>query len=162
MPIRLTAQPVGHDVQLVMPVGRHLESPHWWIAAQVLGQKFIVRAWVAAHDGFRVIVLDRDGSELGSMLSKNYDTAIKALGVSGPTNHIQVEGRRLVSGGDKDWEVAAEIHNVADERLLYLRIWVQARQRFVLYVIDCDGAIRDRATGDYKQAKQRALSHLLA
>ncbi len=162
MPIRMNATTVGNDVQLVMPVGRHLESPDWWVAAQVLGTKFIVRAWIAANDGFRVVVLDRAGSELGSMLSENYDTAIKALGASGPTKHIQVEGRRLVSGGDRDWEIAAEIHNVAEERLLYLRVWVQLRQRFVLYVLDRGGVILDRATGDYKQAKQRALSHLLA
>ena len=34
--------------------------------------------------------------------------------------------------------------------------------RFVLYVIDAEGVIRDRSTGDYPQAKQRVLSHLLA
>jgi hypothetical protein len=64
--------------------------------------------------------------------------------------------------GDRDWEIAGEIHTIADEELLYLRIWVQARQRFVLYVIDRHGAILDRSTGDYSQAKQRALSHLIA
>jgi hypothetical protein len=85
-----------------------------------------------------------------------------ALGVTGRTQNVAVDGRRLVSGGDRDWEIAGEIRTVADEELLYLRIWVQARQRFVLYVIDRIGAIRDRSTGDYSQAKQRALSHLIA
>jgi len=65
-------------------------------------------------------------------------------------------------GGDRDWEIAAEIHTIADERLLYLRVWLHARQRFVLYVVDREGVIRDRATSDYTQAKQRALSQLVA
>jgi hypothetical protein len=109
-----------------------------------------------------VIAIDRLGSELGSVLNRRYESAVKALGMAGTTQHVQVDGRRLVSGGDRDWEIAAEIHRIADEQLLYLRVCVQARQRFVLYVIDRGGTIRDRATGDYTQAKQRALSHLVA
>jgi hypothetical protein len=162
MPVRLTPAPSDDGVKLVMPVGRHLESAAWWVAAQVLGDKLLLRIWMEANDHFRVIVLDRLGSEHGSALTLNYEDGAAALSVAGSTEHVQVDGRRLVSGGDRDWEIAAEIHSVADEQLLYLRVWIQARQRFVLYAVDRSGVIRDRATGDYAQAKQRVVSHLLA
>lgn len=162
MPIRLAAVPKNGEVTLAMPVGRHLESAAWWVAAQVRGATLLIRVWIEANDNFRVIVLDRFGSELGSVMKLNYGEAVDALGVVGSTEHVLVDGRRLVSGGDRDWELAGEIHTVDGEQLLYLRVWLHARQRFLLYVIDRNGAIRDRATGDYEQAKQRALSHLVA
>jgi hypothetical protein len=67
-----------------------------------------------------------------------------------------------VTSSNHDVQLRAEIHWVAEEELLYLQIWLERRQRFVLYVIDAEGIIRDPATGDYAQAKQRAPSHLLA
>jgi hypothetical protein len=155
-------EPSDNGVKLVMPVGRHPESALWWVAAQVHYQVLIIRVWLETSSSFRVVVLDRNGSEHGSILDAIYKDATKALGFAESTQHVQVDGSRLVSGGDRDWEMAAEIHTVADDELLFLRVWVHARQRFVLYVIDRHGVVRDRATGDYGQAKQRALSHLLA
>ncbi|MGB2711294.1 MAG: hypothetical protein WBC33_07240, partial [Conexibacter sp.] len=154
MPIRLAPEPTADGVRLVLPVGRHLQSESWWVAAQVLHDKLLLRVWTEANRRWRVIVLDRVGSEHGSILTATYEEGTTALGVDGSTEHVQVEGRRLVSGGDRDWELAAEVHTIADEPLLYLRVWIQARQRFVLYAIDRCGAICDRATGDYQQAKQ--------
>ena len=163
MPIRLTAVPDEGQVKLVPPVGRHLESRSWWVAAQVLKSRLIVRVWMQYNDDFRVIVLDRDGSEDGSVMKLDYNQALTALGLPlNGTQHVSVEGRRLVSGGDRDWEIAAEIHTVGDEQYLYVRVWLHRKQRFVLYVIDRAGKIADRATGDYTQAKQRVVSHLTA
>lgn len=68
----------------------------------------------------------------------------------------------VMSPPSKKWD--ARLHELlgALRRFPNVRIWVHARQRFVLYVIDRDGTILDRTTGDHTQAKQRALSHLIA
>jgi hypothetical protein len=160
-PVRLNAVPdQSGEVRLVMPVGRHLESEQWWVVGEVVSTMLVLRVWLAATDCFRVIVLDRMGAELGSIVKLNYGEATEALGVSGPSSHTQIDGRRLVSGGDRDYEIAAEVHTRGCEQLLYVRVWLQRKQRFVLYVIDTEGKIRDRATGTYDQAKARAVSHL--
>lgn len=159
-PLRLTAVPQDGDVRLVMPAGRHLESERWWVVGELVRELLVLRVWLAATDGFRVIVLDNIGSELGSIVRDTYREATDVLGVSGPASHTRIDGRRLVSGGDQDYEIAAEVHARAGEQLLYVRVWLQRKQRFVLYVIDAQGAIRDRATGTYDQAKARAVSHL--
>jgi hypothetical protein len=160
-PVRLTAVPdESGDVRLVMPVGRHLESESWWVVGEIVRRLLVLRVWLAASDGFRVIVLDGIGAEHGSLIKDTYRDATELLGVAGPASHTQIDGRRLVSGGDRDYEIAAEIHTRGGEQLLYVRVWLQAKQRFVLYVIDAQGRIRDRATGTYDQAKARAVSHL--
>ena len=74
-----------------------------------------------------------------------------------PHRTPEIDGRRLISGGDRDYEIAAEIHTRIGEPLLYARVWLQRKQRFVLYVIEAQGRIRDRATGTYDQAKARVL-----
>jgi hypothetical protein len=147
-------------VRLVMPIGRHLESEQWWVVGEVVRELLVLRVWLAASAHFRVIVLDRIGAEYGSVVHSIYRDAAEALGVAGPASHTHIDGRRLVSGGDRDYEIAAEIHTRAGESLLYLRVWIQAKQRFVLYIIDPQGRIRDRATGTYDQAKARVASHL--
>ena len=143
-----------------MPVGRHLESESWWVVGEVVRGLLVLRVWLAASVDFRVIVLDNIGSEHGTIIRMIYRDATAVLGVTGPATHTQIDGRRLVSGGDRDYEIAAEIHTRGGEQLLYVRVWLQRKQRFVLYVIDAQGAIRDRATGTYDQAKARAVSHL--
>ena len=52
----------------------------------------------------------------------------------------------------------ADPHTVPDEQFVYVRIWIQARPGFVLYVIVRDGAIRDRTAAGYTRAKMRVLS----
>ena len=160
-PVRFRAVP-GQDgeVRLMMPVGRHLESESWWVVGELVRELLVLRVWLAATNRFRVIVLDEIGAEIGSIIRQNYSDATNALGVAGPASHTQVDGRRLVSGLDRLYEIAAEIHTRDDEPLLYVRVWLQRKQRFVLYVIDAQGRIRDRSTGTYEQAKARAVSHL--
>ncbi len=143
-----------------MPVGRHLEPESWWVVGEVVRALLVLRVWLAASVDFRVIVLDNIGSEHGTIIRKIYRDATAVLSVTGPATHTQIDGRRLVSGGDRDYETAAEIHTRGGEQLLYVRVWLQRKQRFVLYVLDAKGAIRDRATGTYEQAKARAVSHL--
>jgi hypothetical protein len=160
-PVRLTAVPDDSgEVRLVMPVGRHLESEKWWVVGEIVRSLLVLRTWIAATDSFRVIVLDTIGAEHGSVVKSIYRDATEVLGVAGPATHAHIDGRRLVSGGDRHYEIAAEIHTRAGEQLLYVRVRLQAKQRFVLYIIDAQGRIRDRATGTYEQAKARAASHL--
>jgi len=160
-PVRLTAVPgESGDIRLVAPVGRHLESEGWWIVGEVVRDLLVLRVWLASTDAFRVIVLDNIGAEHGSLVRTTYKDATETLGVAGAAEHTRIEGRRLVSGGDRDYEIAGEIHTRRGEQLLYVRVWLQLRQRFVLYVIDGEGRIRDRATGTYEQAKARVASHI--
>lgn len=51
------------------------------------------------------------------------------------------EGRRLVAGGDKDYEIAAEVRTIGEEDYLFLRVWLQAVQKFRVAVLSPDGAI---------------------
>jgi hypothetical protein len=51
------------------------------------------------------------------------------------------EGRRLVSGGDRDFEVAGEVHTIEGEDYLFLRVWLQVAQKFRVVVLDANGAI---------------------
>jgi hypothetical protein len=162
MPIRLTSLPTDEGVKLATPVGRHLKSADWWVEAGEHPDALLLAVWSMASKGVTVIAVDPNGSERGSMLTRTYDEAKNALGFAGSTKPLEPDGRRIVTSGNRNFELGAEIHSVADEELLYLRIWLQRRQRFVLYVIDREGVILDRATGDYAQAKQRVLSHLLA
>ncbi len=162
-PVRLAAASgEAGEVRLVMPVGRHAQSDTWWVVAELVRDLLVLRVWLAASDGFRVIVLDSIGAEFGSIIRDTYREAVELLDVVGPASQTQVDGRRLVSGGDRHYEIAAEVHTRGGASLLYIRVWLQLKQRFVLYVIDADGRIRDRATGTYDQAKARVVSHLEA
>ena len=51
------------------------------------------------------------------------------------------EGRRLVSGGDRDFEIAAEVRTIEDEDYLFLRVWLQTIQKFRVTVLSAEGSI---------------------
>src|SRR4051794_23088671 len=111
----------GNDVRLVLPEGRHLESGGWFVAADTVvvdGERLlVVRIWSPSDDGCRVLVLDRFGGERESVRARTYKEALGALAsINGAApQHTQVEGRRLVSGGDNEYEIAAEVHLIGGE-----------------------------------------------
>jgi hypothetical protein len=51
------------------------------------------------------------------------------------------EGRRLVSGGNKDFEIAAEVRTIDDEDYLFQRVWLQQIQKFRVTVLSREGSI---------------------
>lgn len=76
--------------------------------------------------------------------------------------HMKPDGRRLVSGGDPDFEVAGEIRDFQvklDEttyrsmRCAVIRVWCQKRQRFVTHVISPYAkVIAESSKPTYKEA----------
>lgn len=138
------------EVRLMLPAGRHLERDGWFVATDVFGGRkrlLELRVWTPADDGYRVIVLDGHGGEHGSINAQTLQAAEAALTrVAGAQRgYPKPEGRRLVSGGDRDWEIAAELERIDDEEILFVRVWLQQKQAFTVYAIDEARIVRAHA-----------------
>lgn len=167
MPIRLKAVTANGEVRLVLPEGRHLERDGWYVAADILTSSprlLAMRIWTPANAGFRVIVLDEGGAEHDSLRAPTYKKAQAAMAsLSGaPVSHPTIEGRRLVSGGDAAWELAGEVRLVDEEEILFVRVWVQAKQEFTVYAVDADRLVRGRDTAATNgKARNSIIEYLL-
>jgi len=154
------------EIRLVLPQGRHLEEGRWYVAADIRNsgkRMIVVRIWSPGSGGYRVIVLDDKGGEHGSVRAPTYEEACSRLGVVGSAEHAHAEGRRLVSAGDPDWEIAAEIRFVGNEEIMFIRIWLQAKQGFSVYAIDTRGVVRGHTVAaTYKRATETIQKHLSA
>lgn len=158
-----------NDVRLALPDGRHLASGGWFVAADttiVDGDRLLIlRIWSPADDGCRVIVVDKDGGERESVRARTYKEALGALrSVDGASSqHTHVDGRRLVSGGDGEYEIAAEVHGINGEDLLLVRVWLHVKQRFTVYAIDHARVVRAHdAAATYRKTVDAITEHLLA
>lgn len=164
MGIRLKpATRANGEIVLALPAGRHLERGGWFVAADTInkGERLIaLRVWPPHEDRARVIVLDRAGALHDTVRTRTYEEAKTVLPyLTEDVGHALVDGRRLVSGGDADWEIAAEIHNLDGEEILLLRIWLQRSQAVAVWALDGDLVVRGHdVAGTYK----RALSEITA
>src|SRR3954447_22630873 len=113
MSIRFKAGTANGEVRLMLPEGRQLGRDGWYATANITTgtpRLLALRVWTPAAAGYRVITIDRDGTEYDSLRVSRYDDARTVMeGLSGSVTYPHVEGRRLVSGGDELWEIAAEL-----------------------------------------------------
>ena len=169
MPIRMQAVATdGGEIRLMLPAGRTLNRDGWYVTAEAqVGPPALLtlRAWTPDNEGFRVIRIDNRGAEYGSVRAESYKSALAALDSrdGGHVSYPRIEGRRLVSGGDRDWEIAAEVREVVDDELLFVRVWLQALQRVTVYAIDVERRVCGHATADtYRKASDAIVEHLVA
>lgn len=158
MTVRLKPATANGHTRLVLPKGRHLEQDGWFVAADVDHAEqalLVLRVWTPANHGYRLLALDAEGGDHGSVRASRYEEGVKTLGLGGQVAHTRAEGRRLVYGGDPAWEVAAEISFVGNEEVLFLRVWLQRKQRFSVYAIDPLGIVRAHAAAS---TNDRAVS----
>jgi hypothetical protein len=168
MSIRLSPAGTNGGIRLVLPEGRHLERDGWHVAVDIVNGEprlLAARVWAPTNSGYRIIVIDRFGSEYESRHVRAYEDAREEVGkiTDGEFSHPRVDGRRLVSGGDPDWELAAEIEHLGQEEIIFVRFWLQATQEMDVYALDAAGVVRGHdLASTYRKAHDSIVDHILS